>query len=701
VTFSATHRRWLLGLLLVAAVVIAYQPAWHAGFIWDDDKYVTKNELLTAADGLKRIWFSLDSPSQYFPLVYTSFRFERAVWGLNPGPYHWINILVHAANVLLLWRLLYALRLPGCWLAAALFALHPVQVESVAWITERKNVFVCLFSLLSSLSWLRFTNPDSLTRSRRREEAELVPRKVWLFYALSLFFFALALFSKTTACTLPFAFLLLEWWKRKPITWRRLVQVVPFVLMGLAMGLITIWWEQNHQGVKGKLAGIGFLDRILIASRAIWFYLGKLIWPENLSFNYPLWKINHSDPAAYIWLLLTAGVIGACIFARRLINRGIIVALLFYAITLAPLLGFFMLATFKYSFVADHYQYVASIGPFALVAVGITKVFASVEKQNNLIKPIVFGLLLVVLGTLTSRQAQTYANLETLWRATIERNPQSFLAHNNLAVELLAKGQAAEAISHYRKAFEVQPDALTGQNLAYALLASGQVDDAIFYYQQALELQPDAPSIAYNLGNAFSARGRLEEAIAAYRKALELQPTGAAIANTLGNALLTKGNLDEAIIYFRKAIELAPTLARAHNNLGNALIRKSQLAEAIAEYGKTIELQPTNTMTLNNLAWVLAAAPDDAVRNGQRAVALAQKAAQLSGGNSPEILATLSVAYAELGKFSDAIATAQRALELPAAKTNPALADSLESKIKLYESHSPFRDPSLTNSHTP
>jgi len=708
VTFNASYRQWLLGLLLVAAVIFAYQPAWHAGFIWDDDKYVTQNDLLTAPNGLKRIWFSLDSPSQYFPLVYTTFRFERAVWDLNPAPYHWINILLHAINALLLWRILNALKVPGCWFAAALFALHPVQVESVAWITERKNVLVCLFSLLAAFSWLKFSD---LGCSRRREEADsgsmgktasshrrLHFDNPWFFYTLSLLFFALALFSKTTACTLPFAFLLLEWWKHKPITRRTLVRLLPFLLMALAMGLITIWWEQNHQGVKGKLTGISLLDRLLIATRAIWFYLGKLIWPENLSFNYPHWQIDPADPSSWIWPALTAAVIAACVFGRRRLNRGIIVAAAFYVITLAPLLGFFMLATFKYSFVADHYQYVACIGPFALAAAGLAKLFDSLEKQNNAFRRIVFAVILLVLGILTSHQSATYSNLETLWHATIDRNPQSFLAHNNLAVELLARGQTAEAISHYRKAFEIQPDALTGQNLANALLATGQVDDAIFYYQKALGLQPDAASIAYRLGNAFSAKGRLDEAIAAYRKALELQPTGAAIANALGNALMTKGNLDEAIFYLRKAVDLAPTLARVHNSLGNALVRKGHLAEAIAEYGKTIELQPTNTTTLNNLAWVLAAAPDDSVRNGERAVSLAQKAVHLSGANSPEMLATLSVAYAEVGKFPDAIAAAQRALELPGAKSNPSLIDSLQSKIKLYESHSPFRDTSLTNS---
>jgi tetratricopeptide (TPR) repeat protein len=476
--------------------------------------------------------------------------------------------------------------------------------------------------------------------------------------------------------------------------------------MAVAMGLITIWWEQNHQGVKAKLAGVSYVDRFLIANRAIWFYLGKLIWPEDLSFNYPLWKIDPADPAAWFWPGLTLAAILTLVFPlfRRKGSelgdhpnrRAIITAALFYVVTLSPLLGFFMLATFKYSFVADHYQYIAAIGPFALAAAGISRGLESLTKQNTALKRVSFGVLLFVLAVLTFNQSATYANPGTLWRATIDHNPESFIAHNNLAVELLAQGRTGEAIDHYRKAFELQPDALTGQNLGHALLAVGQIDDAIFYYTKSLELEPNAPSIAFGLGNAFSLKGRVDDAIAAYRKALELQPNGPAIANALGNAYLAKGDLDNSIFYFQKSVDLAPTLARGHNNLANALIRKGRLTEAVAEYGKTIDLQPTNAIALNNLAHVLAASPDDSIRNGERALSLAQKAVELSGGNSPDFLETLSISYANLGRFPDAIAAAQKALQLP--NSSSAKAGSLRAKLDLYEKQVPFRDLSLTNS---
>src|SRR5205809_1905440 len=266
--FSSRGRACVFGALLAAVTIFAYRPAWNGGFLWDDDDYIIKNDLLTASDGLRRIWFSLDSPSQYFPLVYTTFRLERAIWGLHPSGYHWINLLLHVANALLVWRLLARLRVPGAWLAGAIFALHPVQVESVAWITERKNVLMGFFFLLTLLTWVEFL--DQQTRRR------------WRLYLLALVLYALALLSKTTACTLPVALLLILRLRKKSVTKGTLLQVVPFVVLGIAMGLLTICWERYHQGTRGPLFALGVIGRILAASRAVWLYLGQLFWPSNL-----------------------------------------------------------------------------------------------------------------------------------------------------------------------------------------------------------------------------------------------------------------------------------------------------------------------------------------------------------------------------------------------------------------------------------
>ncbi len=282
------EENWLWGLLLVAATILVYQQAWHAGFIWDDDVYVTENKLLTAPDGLRRIWFSLDSPSQYFPLVYTSFRLEHALWGLHPAGYHWVNILLHAANAVLVWRLLMmsarARRVAGG---------GPLRVASgsrgigrLDYGTQERSDGPFLSARAPGVGQVR----GSFGRVPSRGGS--ITASPWCFYAL-------ALFSKTTACTLPAALLLILWLKGTRIDWRRLAQIAPFVVLGIGMGLVTVWWERHHQGTQGELFQIGLPERFLVASRALWFYAGKLLWPANLVFSYPRWTISASNPLDY------------------------------------------------------------------------------------------------------------------------------------------------------------------------------------------------------------------------------------------------------------------------------------------------------------------------------------------------------------------------------------------------------------------
>jgi tetratricopeptide (TPR) repeat protein len=705
---------WLAGALLLAAVLIAYLPARHAGFIWDDDEYVTQNPLLKAPDGLRRIWFSLDSPSQYFPLTYTTFLVEQRFWGLHPAGYHWVNILLHAANALLVWRLLRRLTVPGAWLAAAIFALHPVQVESVAWITERKNVLSLLFSLLALLAWTRFVEEQ--------------PRRLWRWYALALMCYALALLSKTTACTLPAAMLLVLWLRARPSTssspsstpqsqdpgegrargggigvWSRLAQIVPFLVLGAGMGLLAMWWERYHQGTQGKLFALGLPERLLVASHAVWFYLGKLLWPANLTFSYPRWALDAANPLAYGWLLAIAGLGVVIYFTRRFAGRGVEVAALFFVATLSPMLGFIMLYTFRYTFVADHYQYAASIGPIALAAGVIATVLgrsavASAARPAKaarlqqvptpldvrrplrlgqprsgpkvaplrptlrwgvILRPALCAALLVALGALTWRQCGMYADHDTLWRTTAERNPNSFLAYNNLG---------------------------------YLLFQDGRTDEAIAQYRRSLEIEPDYELAHYNLGNALLKKGLAGEAIAHYQQALEARPNVAEFHNNLGTALLQVGRLDEAIAQGRRAVELAPRNANAHNNLAIGLRRQGQWAEAQAHYQKALELVPMSVAIRNNLARMLATCPEASVRDGTNAVALAQQANQLSHGKSAMVLQTLAAAYAESGRFPEAVSTAQEALPLANAQHNDVLAGNLQEQIRLYKASTPLRE---------
>ena len=701
----------LFGLLLAVVTIFAYRPAWNGGFIWDDNKYVTNNDLLMAPDGLRRIWFSLDSPSQYFPLVYTTFRLEHALWGLNPSGYHWVNILLHVANAFLLWRILARLNIHGAWLAGAIFALHPVQVESVAWITERKNVLMVFFFLLTLLAWIGFVNE----RTKRR----------WRFYALALILYVLALSAKTTACTLPAALLLILWLQRGRINWERILQIVPFFLLGLGMGLVAVWWERYHQGTRGALFALGPIERILIASRAVWFYLGKLIWPSSLTFIYPRWTISSTRLLDYAWLLTAAGLCAAIYFARRYVGRGVEVAAVFFVATLSPVLGFIMLYTFRYTFVADHYQYLASIGPIALVSASVVSLAGTLKGG----RPLIFGTAVAIVGTLavlTWRQSAMYADIEALWRTTLARNPACWMAHNNLGVVISQKGEIDEAIVHYRTALQMQPDYSDADyNLGNALLQKGEIDGAISYFQEAmklepsymaheglgaalvrrgevheaifqfqaaLKLRPNDPDGHSNLAVVLIRDGKVDEAIAHWQESLKLRPNNAKIQNYLAAVLLQKGQVKEAMAHWQKSLELQPNNADTVNNLGIALSQDGRLSEAIALWEKALALQHDNLSALSNLAWVLATSADPAIRDGAKAVEFAKKALQLSGGNNPKIFRLLAAGYAESGRFSEAIDTAQRGWELASAQGNSALANELERNIALYRANSPLRD---------
>ena len=674
--FVQQWRIYLFVLLLAAVTILAYRPAWNGGFLWDDDAYVTNNELLTAPDGLRRIWFSFDSPSQYFPLVYTTFRIERALWGLNPAGYHVVNVLLHVANALLVWRLLARLRVPGAWLAGAIFALHPVQVESVAWITERKNVLMGFFFLLTLLTWVEFL--DQQTRRR------------WRLYLLALVLYALALLSKTTACTLPAALLLILWLRKKSVTKGTLLQVVPFVVLGIAMGLLTIWWERYHQGTHGPLFALGSIERILIASRAVWFYFGKLFWPSNLTFIYPRWIVSPTHLLEYAWLAALGGLCAVISFARRHVGRSLEVAALFFVATLSPVLGFIMLYTFRYTFVADHYQYLASIGPIALASAGITTLAASFKESRHSI----FGAAVCIVAALavfTWRQSTMYADIEALWRTTIARNPGCWMAHNNLGIVLSQKGEIDEAIAHYRKTLEMSPDfADADYNLGNALLQKGETDAAILHCQRAVTIQPNDPEAQVALGNALFQKGSIDDSIVHYQKALAIRPYYVTAHYNLGSAFLKKGEIDKAILHCQAVLSIQPEHADARTILASAFLQKGEIGNAIEQYKKTLEIAPRSVPALNNLAWIFATYSDPAFRDGARALELAQEANEFASRNNPVILRTLAAAHANAGQFSRAVEVGQLALSLTD-RQSP-LANALQREIADYEAGEPYRE---------
>jgi len=674
-----SKRDWFFCLILAVVTILAYQHAWHGGFLWDDDAYIINNELLTASDGWQRIWFSLDSPSQYFPFTYSTFRIEHALWGLDTTGYHWVNLLLHVGNALLVWAVLARLKVPGSWLAAAIFALHPVQVESVAWITERKNVLMGFFFLLTLLAWIAFVDKRS--------------RRPWMFYCLALISYALALSAKATACTLPAALFLILWLQKKPITMRRFIQIVPFVVLGIGMGLLAVWWERYHQGTnRGVFTFLSPMERILVASRAVWFYLSKIFWPSNLTFIYPRWNISPADLIDYIWLLAGIAACAAIYFVRRYFGRSVEVAAAFFVATLTPVLGFIMLFTFRYTFVADHYQYLACIGPIALASAGIV---ALSDRFTHYRAVIVSAALLVVasFGTLTWRQAATYSDIETLWRTTLARNPECWMAHTNIGIVFLQQGKIDDAIAHYRLALQMQADSWDAEyNLGTALVAKGQVDEAILHCERAVGMRPTDPDAQVSLGNALIAKGRIDEAIAHYQKAITAQPDHFLARYSLGHALLEKGELEGAIQVCRSALLLRPSDADCQTTLAIALEEKGNPTEAIQHYQKALELAPKSISTLTNLAWLLATSQDASLRNGAKAIELATQADRLVGGTNTLVLRTLAAAYAENGEFTNAIRTARSAMQLARMHGEDSLTADLGQQIALYQLGMPYRD---------
>ena len=478
------NRPWLLALGLVLVTFLAYQPVWHAGFIWDDDLYVTVNRALRSLDGLHGIWSKPGTTMQYYPLVFTSFWVEYHFWGLHPFGYHLVNVLLHALNAVLLWRVLRRLEIPGSWLAAAIFAIHPVQVESVAWITERKNVLSGLFYLLAALAYLRF-RPLTDPKSARVCD--------WRFYPLVITLFLAALLSKTVTCSLPAALLLLVWWKTGRVGKQDALALAPLFVLGAALGLVTVQMEK-HAGASGAEWTLSFVQRCLLAGRALWFYAGKLFWPHNLTFIYPHWEIDASLAWQYLFPVAAVVVLIALWRLRTRIGRGPLVAVVFFAGTLVPALGFFDLYPFRYSYVADHFQYMACIGLIALTVSAGAAMYQRAGQHGRDSGRLATALVLVLLAVSTWKQARIYQDQETLWRDTLARNPAAWMAHNNLGAILIQQDKIEKAMGHSEQALQLNPDDSEAHyRLGVTLERAGKTNDAIWHYQQALRTHPDYP----------------------------------------------------------------------------------------------------------------------------------------------------------------------------------------------------------------
>ena len=701
----------LLGLLLIAATAIAYFPTWNGKPIWDDNAHMT-SPALRSLEGLVRIWTEPGATQQYYPFAHSVFWIEHTLWGDAVFPYHLVNILLHALSAFILYRILQLLEIPGAWLAAALFALHPVQVESVAWISELKNTLSGLFFLSAGFAYLKFD--EQRTRG---------------LYVLALVFFIAGVLCKTVIAPLPAALLVVFWWKRGTISWKRdVAPLLPFFIVGISAGLFTAWVERNFVGAQGPVFQLSILQRCLIAGRDFWFYLFKLVWPQNLIFIYPRWQIDAGGWWQYLFPI-AALIAFVVLWKMRTRWRGPLTAMLLFVGLLFPALGFINVYPFIYSFVADHFQYLACIGPLTLAASGIALGLDALGVNEKFLRRLAYAALLVVLGFLTWQQSRQYIDIETIWRTTIARNPGAWMAYSNLGSFLSARGNVNEAIADFRKALELWPDqSKDHNNLGKAFVQQGRMTEAMNEFQTASRISPNDPDAESNLGAALLQQGKFAEAISQLRQAVEKSPRHAQAHINLGNALLQtgdadgalaeyqktlelpfdhaeshysiasalrqKGDVDAAIIHFRKALELRPDYANAHNNLANALRQQGQILEAVREYEAALKTDPGFVLAQNNLAWLRATAADPALRNGAKAVELAEKAVIATGGNDPVMLQTLAAAYAEDGQFGKAVAAAKDALEIAEANGIRALAESLRSKLALYQAGTPYHESS-------
>lgn len=689
---------WVAAGLIAIATLAAYLPAMQGGFIWDDDAHVTAPELRSAG-GLLRIWFDVGATQQYYPLLHSAFWIQHKLWGDWPVGYHLVNTLLHAFSAVLVLfivrRLLRAAQAPwadsASAMAAAVFALHPVHVESVAWITELKNTLSGVFYLSAMAIYLRFDD------SRRAK-----------WYALAFLLFVCGLLTKTVTATLPAALLVIFWWQRGRLTLRRdLTPLLPWFAIGAAAGLFTAWVEHDLIGAKGEEFEFTALQRGLLAGRVVWFYLGKLFWPANLIFIYPRWDVNPSAPAQWLYPFALIALL-TVLFVLRRRHRAPLAAMLFFIGTLFPVLGFFNVYPFLFSFVADHFQYLASLGVIVFLCAAILRAMPARTSRAALALPIAIPLALAVL---TFRQCGLYADVQTLYRTTIDRNPACWMAHNNLGVEYKNAGRIDDALACYRSALALRPDYPEAwNNLGLALKEIGNLRGAADAYQQALKLRPANPGVLSNLGTLLTRMGRHADAIAQHEAALRLDPNDAQLHGNLAVSLQAAGRYADAVTHYRRSLELNPdqpgirlqialcdaamkpppqaieaytTIIRTHPNNSQAYFARAVLLAqigqpdaAIKDYLRTLDINPDHFEAHNNLATLHAMAGRhvEAIPHFEQAVRLRP--------DFVEIRMNLAVAYAAVRQVDRARETARIALDQARAGGRTELVQKIEDWIR-------------------
>lgn len=648
---------WLWGLILFLAVMATYSPVWWAGYVWDDDIHLTANPCIVGSQGLTEIWTT--SAASICPLTLTALWVEHKLWGLAPLPYHLVNVFLQAACSILLWRILRSLRIPGAWLGAALWALHPLQVESVAWVAEMKNTQSCLFYLLAILFFVRWLRAGDKNEGSGPN------------YPLLLLFSALAIASKFSTVVLPAVLILCAWWVEGRWPWRQLIRLTPILAMSAVASGATFWQGALAPALSSDQLARSWPERMATAGDVIWFYLGKLIWPYPLMTIYPRWQIDSSYWVSYLPIVAVILVLLILWLKRETWGRPYLFAAAYFLVVLLPFLGFIDQSFWRFSFVEDHLQYLAGMGPLALVGAGMSWLTTRIIPRNQGLHAISAGNLLsfalvVILSMVTWQRAWVYRSSDTLWSDALAKNPNCWAGYLNLGLGRMLKGETDEAINDYRKALEINPSYVEAfNNLGNALLKKGQVDEAMVQFQTASKINSNYAPAESNWGNGLMQGGRLDEAMAHYLKALEINPDYTDAHINLGMALVQKGQVDEGIIQFQKALDIDPHSDVSLYNLGNALGQKGRLDEAIAKYRKAVELNPKYAEAFNNLGLAL-------LQKGQadEAIAAFQKALEINS-NFDTAHYNLGNALSQKGRMDEAMAQYEKAVEI-----NPGFAEA-------------------------
>jgi tetratricopeptide (TPR) repeat protein len=630
----------LWGGLIVLITFLAYTPALRGGFIWDDS-LITKNRLVKAGDGLYRFWFTTQAPD-YYPLTWTLWWVEWRLWGNHATGYHVVNVLLHAVNAILVWMVLRRLKIPGAWLAGLVFAVHPVNVATAAWISEQKNTLSMLFYLMAILLYLQF------------DEEEVR----WRWYGLSLVAFLLALLSKTAVVMLPVVLLGCVWWRHGRIRRRDWLRIVPFLVLSLVLGLVTVWFQHNRALGGYAVRTDSFLVRLIAAGWVPWFYLCKAVWPSGLNVIYPKWQIDATDWVSYVPGIMLLGCLAVFWCKRDAWGRPLLFAFGYFVVTLFPVLGFVDQGFYEVSLVADHWQYYSIIGIIALITGGGVAICRRWGKQGRYAGEVASLAMVIVLTAATWTRSGVYADSRTLWQDTLAKHPNAWIAHNNLGFILASEGDLVDATRHYEEALRLDPDyAAAHNNLGTALLRTGNVAEAIRHLQRAVDIEPDWAAAHNNLGGAFLQAGEIQDAIKQFGQAVQIDPDYADAHYNLGNALWKAGRKQEAIEHYEKATVLNPDFAQAHNNLG-VLLQADNLPQAIAHYERALRIDPNYAEAHFNLGKALVQSGKD-----EEAIAQYQQALRLKPDYA-DAHYDLAVLLAREGKIDEAILHLKSGLKL-------------------------------------